>query len=61
MLIYFPFLDSLSNNGQSEDSKISKILRKIVNEDDTRSLITLCNQLQVFYVLLFIIILDILL
>uniref|UniRef100_A0A2S2R2K0 non-specific serine/threonine protein kinase n=1 Tax=Sipha flava TaxID=143950 RepID=A0A2S2R2K0_9HEMI len=43
--------DSLSNNGQSEDSKISKILRKVVNEEDTRSLITLCSQLQEAFVL----------
>lgn len=43
------FSDPFGNNGQSEDSKISKILRKIVNEEDTRSLITLCNQLQVLF------------
>lgn len=46
MCDYVTFLDSL-NNGQSEDSKISKIIRKIVSEEDTRILITLCKQLQV--------------
>lgn len=49
MYLYLDILDFVSNNGQSEDSKVSKILRKIVNEDDTRMLIILCNQLQVFY------------
>jgi len=46
--VYYTILDSFSNNGPSEDSKISKIIRKILNEEDTRTLITLCNQLQVF-------------
>ncbi|CAI6351779.1 unnamed protein product [Macrosiphum euphorbiae] len=43
--------ESFSNNGPSEDSKISKIIRKILNEEDTRTLITLCNQLQEVFVL----------
>ncbi|XP_050541278.1 serine/threonine-protein kinase SMG1 [Daktulosphaira vitifoliae] len=40
-----------NHNGQSEDSKISKILRKMVNEEDTRTLISLCNQLQEAFLL----------
>ncbi|XP_050421824.1 serine/threonine-protein kinase SMG1 [Adelges cooleyi] len=40
-----------NNGSQSEDSKISKILRKMVNEEDTRTLSSLCNQLQEAFLL----------